>query len=245
MTGWDHVETIDSLMRKAGHRGQITLDIRKTIRLVRYRSEKLSVAFSEYAQLRRIKVWSPDAAQEQQGRREGRSDEIWLDYTRHTCYTAMSQVEYFRKPYNANNYRGMTDYRREYAFALLCLPFVVFLFVFCHNWWVALIFTAAASVFNDISAVLPPFFFSWNLTGLCILRSVVYNLVGFWRFFGVVWTSCFSFSRPDIWFFLPVDIVLWWWWLMGLVVVLDLPWRFSFPAFLEFFFLLIYLWCVE
>ncbi|OQV17966.1 AMME syndrome candidate gene 1-like protein [Hypsibius exemplaris] len=54
--GWDHVETIDSLMRKAGHRGQITLDIRKTIRLVRYRSEKLAVAFNDYAQVRRIKV---------------------------------------------------------------------------------------------------------------------------------------------------------------------------------------------
>ena len=83
MTGWDHVETIDSLMRKAGHRGQITLDIRKTIRLVRYRSEKLSVAFSEYAQLRRIKVWSPDAAQEEeQGRREGRRRNLaWLHST--------------------------------------------------------------------------------------------------------------------------------------------------------------------
>jgi AMME syndrome candidate gene 1 protein len=54
--GWDREETIDSLIRKAGHKGQITLDIRKTIRLVRYRSEKLSLAFTEYAQVRRLKV---------------------------------------------------------------------------------------------------------------------------------------------------------------------------------------------
>lgn len=43
-------------MRKAGHKGMITLDIRKTIRLVRYRSEKLTVAFPEYAQVRRIRL---------------------------------------------------------------------------------------------------------------------------------------------------------------------------------------------
>ncbi|XP_055344320.1 nuclear protein AMMECR1-like [Paramacrobiotus metropolitanus] len=54
--GWDHVQTVDSLMRKAGHKGLITLDIRKAIRLVRYRSEKLTIAFSEYAQIRRLKL---------------------------------------------------------------------------------------------------------------------------------------------------------------------------------------------
>ena len=53
---WDHVQTVDSLMRKAGHKGLITGDLRKRIRLVRYRSEKMSLAFSQYAQTRRIKV---------------------------------------------------------------------------------------------------------------------------------------------------------------------------------------------
>ncbi|XP_076453596.1 AMMECR1-like protein [Babylonia areolata] len=46
--GWDRVQTIDSLMRKGGHKGPITPDVRKSIRLTRYRSEKITVSYSDY-----------------------------------------------------------------------------------------------------------------------------------------------------------------------------------------------------
>jgi len=46
--GWDHVQTIDSLMRKGGFRGSITPDIRASVCVVRFQSDKLSVSYSEY-----------------------------------------------------------------------------------------------------------------------------------------------------------------------------------------------------
>ena len=47
-TGWDKIQTIDSLLRKGGFRGQITPEVRKSIRLTRYRSEKITIAYSDY-----------------------------------------------------------------------------------------------------------------------------------------------------------------------------------------------------
>lgn len=34
--GWDHIQTIDSLLRKGGYKAPITNDFRKTIKLTRY-----------------------------------------------------------------------------------------------------------------------------------------------------------------------------------------------------------------
>jgi uncharacterized protein (TIGR00296 family) len=46
--GWDHLETIDSLLRKGGFKGVINQDTRKSIRLTRYQSEKMTVSYQEY-----------------------------------------------------------------------------------------------------------------------------------------------------------------------------------------------------
>lgn len=46
--GWDHIQTIDSLLRKGGFEGPITSEFRETLRLTRYRSEKVAVRYAEY-----------------------------------------------------------------------------------------------------------------------------------------------------------------------------------------------------
>lgn len=46
--GWDKIQTIDSLLRKGGWRGQVTPDVRRQIRLVRYQSELVSVSYQDY-----------------------------------------------------------------------------------------------------------------------------------------------------------------------------------------------------
>ncbi|XP_065226576.1 AMMECR1-like protein [Planococcus citri] len=46
--GWDQVQTIDSLLRKGGFKGPVTPDIRRNIKLTRYRSEKVSVSYQDY-----------------------------------------------------------------------------------------------------------------------------------------------------------------------------------------------------
>lgn len=48
--GWDQVQTIDSLLRKGGFKGAVTPDIRKNIKLTRYRSEKVSVSYQDYVE---------------------------------------------------------------------------------------------------------------------------------------------------------------------------------------------------
>jgi uncharacterized protein (TIGR00296 family) len=46
--GWDHIEAIDSLLRKGGFKAQITDDVRKRIQLTKYQSEKLTRSFSDW-----------------------------------------------------------------------------------------------------------------------------------------------------------------------------------------------------
>lgn len=46
--GWDKIQTIDSLLRKGGFKGPVTPEVRQSLRLVRYQSEKISVAYPEY-----------------------------------------------------------------------------------------------------------------------------------------------------------------------------------------------------
>lgn len=48
LSGWDHVQTIDSLLRKGGYKGSISNDMRKSIHLTRYQSEKVSISYQEY-----------------------------------------------------------------------------------------------------------------------------------------------------------------------------------------------------
>jgi len=46
--GWDKIQTIDSLLRKGGWRGQVTPEVRRAIRLVRYQSELVTVTYQDY-----------------------------------------------------------------------------------------------------------------------------------------------------------------------------------------------------
>ncbi|CAN9509428.1 unnamed protein product [Ophioblennius macclurei] len=46
--GWDHIQTIDSLLQKGGYKAPITNDFRKTIKLTRYHSEKMTMGYAEY-----------------------------------------------------------------------------------------------------------------------------------------------------------------------------------------------------
>ncbi|KAJ6219657.1 hypothetical protein RDWZM_005469 [Blomia tropicalis] len=45
---WDHETTIDTLLRKGGYRGSITDQVRRDVRVTRYRSEKVSVSYQQY-----------------------------------------------------------------------------------------------------------------------------------------------------------------------------------------------------
>jgi len=51
--GWDKVEAIDSAIQKAGWRGRITEDLRRSIKLQRYQSKKHSVTWDDYLQWRK------------------------------------------------------------------------------------------------------------------------------------------------------------------------------------------------
>jgi len=46
--GWDRIQTIDSLLRKGGYKGVITNEVRLSLRLTRYQSEKITVSYQEY-----------------------------------------------------------------------------------------------------------------------------------------------------------------------------------------------------
>jgi len=48
LVGWDQIQTIDSLLRKGGHRGPVTTELRQSIKLTRYQSEKVSTSYAEY-----------------------------------------------------------------------------------------------------------------------------------------------------------------------------------------------------
>ncbi|GAC95003.1 alport syndrome [Pseudozyma hubeiensis SY62] len=48
--GWTKEEAIDSAIRKAGYNGRITSDIRRSLRVRRYRSEKVQCTYDEYVE---------------------------------------------------------------------------------------------------------------------------------------------------------------------------------------------------
>lgn len=45
---WDHAETIDSLLRKGGYRSLITDELRNSLNVIRYQSEKLTRSFQDW-----------------------------------------------------------------------------------------------------------------------------------------------------------------------------------------------------
>ncbi|KAK4881697.1 hypothetical protein RN001_005016 [Aquatica leii] len=46
--GWDQVQTIDSLLRKGGYKAPISNEFRRSIKLTRYQSEKITVTYQDY-----------------------------------------------------------------------------------------------------------------------------------------------------------------------------------------------------
>jgi len=46
--GWNQTQTIDSLLRKGGFKGHVTPDVRASIKLTRYQSEKVSVGYQDF-----------------------------------------------------------------------------------------------------------------------------------------------------------------------------------------------------
>lgn len=46
--GWNHIQTIDSLLRKGGFKGAITSETRTSVCLVRFQSEKIGISHTEY-----------------------------------------------------------------------------------------------------------------------------------------------------------------------------------------------------
>lgn len=51
---WDHIETIDSLLRKGGYKAHITDDFRNQITVTRYQSEKLTKTFNDWQKRQEI-----------------------------------------------------------------------------------------------------------------------------------------------------------------------------------------------
>jgi AMME syndrome candidate gene 1 protein len=50
--GWDQIQTIDSLLRKGGFRGQINGATRNAIKLIRYTSQEIHMDYSTYMEYR-------------------------------------------------------------------------------------------------------------------------------------------------------------------------------------------------
>jgi len=50
--GWNHIQTLDSLLRKGGYKAPITTELRKNVQVTRYRSEKLTLHYNDYVQSR-------------------------------------------------------------------------------------------------------------------------------------------------------------------------------------------------
>ena len=53
--GWSKLEAIDSLLRKGGYKDLITHEMRQSIKLTRYQSEKCSITYEEYREYCRIR----------------------------------------------------------------------------------------------------------------------------------------------------------------------------------------------
>ena len=47
-SGWDQIQTIDSLLRKGGYRAHISSEVRDSIKLTRYQSSETHMTYGEY-----------------------------------------------------------------------------------------------------------------------------------------------------------------------------------------------------
>ncbi|KAK0402728.1 hypothetical protein QR680_016499 [Steinernema hermaphroditum] len=47
-TGWNHVETLDNLMKKGGYQGRITENDRRQVHVTRFQTEKVSMSYDDY-----------------------------------------------------------------------------------------------------------------------------------------------------------------------------------------------------
>lgn len=56
--GWNHIQTLDSLLRKGGYRAPITSEMRKSVQVTRYRSEKLTLHYNDYVQSKTTTTYS-------------------------------------------------------------------------------------------------------------------------------------------------------------------------------------------
>ena len=55
--GWTHIQAIDSLLKKGGYKGTITPEVRASIKVFRYQSEKVTVNYDEYIASRQGNSW--------------------------------------------------------------------------------------------------------------------------------------------------------------------------------------------
>lgn len=46
--GWDHLDTVDNLIRKSGYAGHIDEDLRRRLRIVRFQSSKIVLDYKDY-----------------------------------------------------------------------------------------------------------------------------------------------------------------------------------------------------
>ena len=51
-TGWDQIQTIDSLLRKGGFKGAINGNTRSSIKLIRYTSQEIHMNYNTYMEYR-------------------------------------------------------------------------------------------------------------------------------------------------------------------------------------------------
>lgn len=65
--GWNHVETLDNLIRKGGFRGPISEEMRLKVNVVRFQSEKVHMSHQEYLAYKAI--YGDNGICEQNGRR--------------------------------------------------------------------------------------------------------------------------------------------------------------------------------
>lgn len=66
-SGWMKMETINSLIRKAGYNGIITESLRKSIQLTRYQSTLFTLQYSEYVSYVKETRGSPPAVEARLG----------------------------------------------------------------------------------------------------------------------------------------------------------------------------------
>ena len=58
--GWEHIDAIDSAIRKAGWNGRISEDLRRSVRVRRYQSRKCVVAWDEFVAWRESRGYPVD-----------------------------------------------------------------------------------------------------------------------------------------------------------------------------------------